>query len=104
MCWFIMDECHIGNIAVHPEYRNQGIATKLLNELLRDCKKEHGTVNLLLEVRVSNEPAINLYTKLGYDVVKQDIYNDVVMRACEKDLRKPIKRKKEKLEENIIKK
>lgn len=66
MCWFIMDECHIGNIAVLPDYRNQGIATMLLEDLLKDCKKDHGTCNLLLEVRESNIPAQNLYKKLGF--------------------------------------
>lgn len=78
MCWFVMDECHIGNIAVHPDYRNQGIATELLNNLLVGCKKEHGTKNLLLEVRVSNEPAINLYKKLGFYelVIRKQYYKN----------------------------
>ena len=71
MCWYIMDECHIGNIAVHPDYRRKSIATKLLNELLNGTK-EHGTNYILLEVRVSNTPAQSLYKKLGF--------NDVVVR------------------------
>ena len=77
MCWFIMDECHIGNIAVQPEYRNQGIATQLLDNLLEDCK-EHGTNYLMLEVRVSNKPAINLYKKLGFEetVVRKQYYKN----------------------------
>ena len=68
MCWFIMDECHIGNIAVHPNYRNQGIASLMLNTLLEKCS-EHGTNYLLLEVRASNTPAQNLYKKLGFEEV-----------------------------------
>ena len=78
MCWFIMDECHIGNIAVHPDYRKKGIATKLLDELLKDSKEEHGTNNILLEVRISNEPAISLYKKLGFDelVVRKHYYKN----------------------------
>ncbi len=77
MCWFIMDECHIGNIAVHPNYRNQKIASTLLNELLKDCK-EHGTNYLLLEVRASNVPAQNLYKKLGFEevVVRKKYYKN----------------------------
>ena len=78
MCWFIMDECHIGNIAVLPEYRKQKIATNLLEELLKDCKEEHGTNNLLLEVRVSNIPAQNLYKKIGFEelVVRKHYYKN----------------------------
>ena len=78
MCWFVMDECHIGNIAVHPDYRKKGVATKLLNELLKDSKKEHGTNNYLLEVRISNEPAISLYKKLGFEelVVRKHYYKN----------------------------
>ncbi len=68
MCWFIMDECHIGNLAIHPDYRNKGIASSLLDDLLKDCK-EHGTTYLLLEVRASNVPAQNLYKKLGFEEV-----------------------------------
>ena len=77
MCWFIMDECHIGNIAVLPEYRNQGIATMMLNNLLKDCK-EHGTCNLLLEVRISNIVAQSLYKKLGFEelVVRKHYYKN----------------------------
>ena len=77
MCWFIMDECHIGNVAVQKEYRNQGIATMLLDNLLKDCD-EHGTTYLMLEVRVSNEPAISLYKKLGFEetVVRKHYYKN----------------------------
>ena len=77
MCWFIMDECHIGNIAILPEYRRKGIATLLLNELLKSTK-EHGTNYLLLEVRKSNEPAIALYKKMGFKefVVRKKYYKN----------------------------
>ena len=77
MCWFIMDECHIGNIAVLPSYRKQGVATMLLNNLLEDCS-EHGTTNLLLEVRVSNLPAQNLYKKLGFQelIIRKQYYKN----------------------------
>jgi len=77
MCWFIMDECHIGNIAILPEYRNQEIATLLLNNLFENCKN-HGTNYLMLEVRVSNHTAINLYKKLGFEetVVRKKYYKN----------------------------
>ena len=77
MCWFIMDECHIGNIAVHPDYRKKGIASKLLDELLKGCK-EHGTNYILLEVRSSNASAQNLYKKYGFKelVIRKKYYKN----------------------------
>ncbi len=77
MCWYIMDECHIGNIAVHPDYRRKKVATKLLDELLKGTK-EHGTNYLILEVRTSNVPAQNLYKKLGFEetVVRKHYYKN----------------------------
>jgi ribosomal-protein-alanine N-acetyltransferase len=68
MCWFVMDECHIGNLAVHPDYRNKGVGTALLNKILESFE-EHETKNVLLEVRTSNENAIKLYKKLGFTEV-----------------------------------
>lgn len=61
----IIDEGDISNVAADPAYRRQGLA----EALLRDCMAygdSHGCVGYTLEVRVSNEPAIALYTKLGF--------------------------------------
>lgn len=75
--WFVMDECHIGNIAVDQSYRRMGIATKLVNELLRLCQK-HKTTYVMLEVRVTNLAAQKLYTKLGFkdEVLRKDYYRN----------------------------
>ena len=56
--WFIMDECHITNIAVSSDYRRMGIAKKLINEMFKLCK-DHLTSYILLEVRANNIPAQN---------------------------------------------
>ena len=37
--WFIMDECHITNIAVLKEYRNKHVATKLVEEMFKSFKR-----------------------------------------------------------------
>lgn len=75
--WFVMDECHITNIAVLSEYRKSGIATKLINEMLSLCK-EHGTTYIMLEVRESNIPAQKLYSKFNFteEVVRKDYYKN----------------------------
>lgn len=63
--WIIIDEAHITNIAVHPEYRSIGIGTTLLVGLLEASKKESVT-GMTLEVRRSNMTAQSLYKKLGF--------------------------------------
>jgi ribosomal-protein-alanine N-acetyltransferase len=60
-----IDEADIMNVAVHPDFRRQGIAENLINTLIAELKKR-GCHALVLEVRVSNTPAITLYEKLGF--------------------------------------
>ena len=63
--WRIINECHITNIAVLPEYRNKGIASMLINKMIEICKCSE-IDRMTLEVRKSNIPAINLYKKFGF--------------------------------------
>lgn len=63
--WCMIDEGHITNIAVHPEFRGIGLGEKLVDALIDEAKKK-GIHAMTLEVRVSNEPAINLYKKKGF--------------------------------------
>ena len=70
----------IVQIAVVPEYRKQKIATNLLNEMENCFPKDLDDVveNVTLEVRKSNEAAINLYKKDGYETIveKKHYYPD----------------------------
>ena len=61
----IYDRIEIDNFSVLEEYRKQGIGTKLMSYLvsLAICLR---VVNITLEVRVSNDIAINLYKKFGF--------------------------------------
>ena len=61
----VMDETDMMNVAVHPDFRRQGIAEALVNTLVENLKKM-GSRCLTLEVRASNVPAIALYEKLGF--------------------------------------
>ena len=64
----VCEETDMMNVAVHPDYRRQGIAETLIVSLL-DNLKEQGSHSLTLEVRASNVPAISLYEKLGFSEV-----------------------------------
>lgn len=64
-CWHILEEAHITTIAIAPEYRRKKYAEALLKRIIDDCYKAK-IKYITLEVRVSNEPAINLYTKYGF--------------------------------------
>ena len=64
----VLGETDMMNIAVHPDYRNQGVAKKLIQNLM-DIISEQGSHSLMLEGRQSNEPAKNLYASLGFETV-----------------------------------
>lgn len=65
--WIVVDEGHITNIAVHPDYRGQGIGEALVKSLI-GIAKEHNVVRITLEVRPTNTAALNLYKKFGFKV------------------------------------
>ncbi|MDI6800482.1 MAG: ribosomal protein S18-alanine N-acetyltransferase [Thermodesulfovibrionales bacterium] len=62
------DECHLLNLAVRPDYRNQGIATTLLNNVIQELNK-WGCRALFLEVRASNYAAMRLYAGFGFKTI-----------------------------------
>lgn len=63
--WLILDEGHITNIAVAPNYRGQGIGNVLVKQLIKLCE-ELGIFRITLEVRRSNYIAQTLYKKHGF--------------------------------------
>ncbi len=65
ICWLVHDELHVLNVAVAPEARRRGVARQLLDRV-EAAAREQGGRAALLEVRVSNAPAIALYRSLGY--------------------------------------
>ena len=58
---------HILNLAVDEKYRRRGVASTLLQHILRNLR-ESGASKVYLEVRVSNLAAINLYSKFNFKV------------------------------------
>jgi len=61
----ILDEGHILDVAVHPDFRGTGVGRMLVEKVLRECR-ERGAEFVSLEVRLSNRSAISLYTMLGF--------------------------------------
>lgn len=62
-CHTVLDEGYIANVAVSPDFRRQGIGKKLVQALLAQSTD---LSFVTLEVRVSNDPAIQLYTGCGF--------------------------------------
>ena len=54
---------HLMNVAVAPEWRRQGVATRLIEQLLGEAGRED---RYTLEVRASNRDAIRMYERLGF--------------------------------------
>lgn len=63
--WQILEEAHLTNIAVSPDFRRRKVAESMLAVVIDECRK-NGIKYITLEVRVSNTPAINLYEKYGF--------------------------------------
>jgi [ribosomal protein S18]-alanine N-acetyltransferase len=66
--WLIIDEAHIATIAVHPDFRRQGIAARLLTTALLDAVQNQ-MAQATLEVRAGNQAAHDLYQNFGFRVV-----------------------------------
>ena len=64
----VMGETDMMNVAVHPDYRRQGIAEALVADLIEKLKEQERHC-LTLEVRSSNLPAQKLYEKMGFQQV-----------------------------------
>ena len=75
--WIIFDQATINKICIKDEYRRQGLAQQLLDICFKEVKENECMV-ITLEVRTSNEKAIKLYQKNGFDIVltKPQYYSD----------------------------
>jgi [ribosomal protein S18]-alanine N-acetyltransferase len=66
--WLIIGEAHVNNIAVHPDFRQRGYGRRIMKELMRVAYRAGEIIEMTLEVRVTNVPAIDLYTSMGFEV------------------------------------
>ena len=63
----LVDEGHILNIAVGKDYRGQGYGSLLLQAMIQEAR-ERGILSMTLEVRPSNQVALALYEKYGFEI------------------------------------
>lgn len=75
--WFILDEGHITNVAIAPNYRGQKWGEFLMRSVMRKMTEE-GMERMTLEVRASNSLAQSLYSRLGFSTagVRKGYYAD----------------------------
>jgi ribosomal-protein-alanine N-acetyltransferase len=72
-----VDAWHVMNVAVDPEHQRRGVASALLERLF-EVTHDDERRGYTLEVRVSNEEAIGLYEKLGFEPrgIRRGYYTD----------------------------
>ncbi len=75
--WKIVDEAHITNLAVAPEFRGKGVGTALL-QAATELAVASGLLRMTLEVRISNYVAQHLYFRMGFDAagIRPRYYRD----------------------------
>ena len=75
--WFLPEEVDIHNIAVHPDFRRQGIGRLLLEQVV-DLARRQERLRVTLDVRFSNAPAQNLYRSFGFVIrgLRKGYYSD----------------------------
>jgi [ribosomal protein S18]-alanine N-acetyltransferase len=80
--WIVVDELHVNNLAVRPEYRGRGLGGALLAYALEEGERR-GATRAMLEVRRSNEAARRLYERYGFAAtgVRRDYYSHPVEDA-----------------------
>jgi ribosomal-protein-alanine N-acetyltransferase len=75
--WIVIDEAHVTNIAILPEYRGKNLGEALLGNLISTAR-EMGARSMTLEVRVTNHVAQSLYRKFGFQNggIRKNYYSD----------------------------
>lgn len=75
--WIVIDEAHITNVAVLPDYRGKKLGEAIMRKLISVARRM-GARSMTLEVRVTNHIAQSLYRKLGFQNggIRKNYYSD----------------------------
>ena len=75
--WVIIDEAHVTNIAIHPDYQGRRFGEQLMRTMIAQAMS-YGVRHMTLEVRVSNRTAQKLYEKMGFvrHGIREGYYTD----------------------------
>ena len=75
--WFMFDECHILNVVVDLPYRGLGFAKRMIHRAVQ-LSGQKNIKKLLLDVRKTNLPAIQLYQRLNFVIthIRKGFYSD----------------------------
>jgi len=75
--WIIVDEAHVTNVAILPEYRGRKLGERLMSALIKHAK-DRGALCMTLEARPSNTVALGLYAKFGFISrgIRRNYYSD----------------------------
>ncbi|CRK85393.1 ribosomal protein S18-alanine N-acetyltransferase [Neobacillus massiliamazoniensis] len=75
--WIVIDEAHITNVAILPEYRGRKLGEALMEKMI-SVARSMGARSMTLEVRVTNNIAQSLYRKLGFQKggIRKNYYSD----------------------------
>jgi ribosomal-protein-alanine N-acetyltransferase len=78
----VLDEAQIINVATDSRFKRMGMAEQVLFRVFEECSNR-GIVSISLEVRESNEGAIALYKKLGFEVLgkRKNFYTEPIENA-----------------------
>ncbi|MFC2088844.1 ribosomal protein S18-alanine N-acetyltransferase [Calditrichota bacterium] len=67
-CWYYFKELHIGNFAIKKEFQKQGYGKLLMEKIFESFPEYHSA---FLEVGISNQAAIALYKKFGFEALSK---------------------------------
>ena len=83
----IYERAELININVLEKFQNQNIATKLINRMIDDCQSKN-VKSITLEVKITNDKAIHLYQKFGFDEIgiRKGYYQGIDGILMEKEL------------------
>lgn len=84
VCMYVsIDEGEITNVAVSEKSRKNGIGHELMKAIAKEAL-DNKISRIVLEVRKSNEPAKELYRKVGYKElgIRKNFYEQPVEDAC----------------------